>query len=287
MQSNDVEKINLPLEKNYPIGVFDSGVGGLSVLRHLQDALPFEDFIYFADSGFAPYGEKSESTIIERSLAITDYLLQRKIKALVVACNTATVIAINAIREKYPKLILVGVEPGLKPAAQMSQTKVVGVLATQATVQSKKFHALLDMVTETYSVKIIPTACPGLADQIELGEFDSEKTKSMITSYITPLIQAGGDVIALGCTHYPFIADVIQTCAKNLAEKPIAVVDTGVFIAKRLLHLLTESNLLKINQNAGRLVVLSTSDSVELSILVSSFLHKESKIELLSKKELI
>jgi glutamate racemase len=132
--------MTMPFAPDAPIGVFDSGVGGLSVLQHIRQTLPHESLMYFADSGFAPYGEKPESVIIERSFAITDFLLQHHIKALVVACNTATAAAIQLLRQRHPDLIIVGIEPGLKPAAALSQSGIIGVLATQSTLHSKNFR---------------------------------------------------------------------------------------------------------------------------------------------------
>jgi glutamate racemase len=160
---------DMPMAADAPIGIFDSGVGGLSVLRHIHADLPHEHLLYFADSGYAPYGERSETEIVDRSLAIAQFLLAQGAKALVVACNTATAAAISALRGRYPALIVVGIEPGLKPAAQQTRSRQVGVLATRSTLASARFIMLRDQLSAATGVSFHGAACSGLADQIERG----------------------------------------------------------------------------------------------------------------------
>lgn len=221
-----------------PIGIFDSGIGGLSVLRHVHALLPNESLIYFADSGFAPYGDKAEEVIVARTLAVADFLLQQPIKVLVVACNTATAAAIAGLRQRYPQLPVVGVEPGLKPAALQTQSKVVGVLATERTLASAKFKRLQDQVAAASGVRFLPQACRGLADQIEKGALHSPETASLVQQYVAPLLAQGADTLVLGCTHYPFVLPLIeQTVAA--AGKAVGVIDTGAAVARQLQRLLT------------------------------------------------
>jgi glutamate racemase len=236
-----------------PVGVFDSGIGGLSVLRHVLTLLPHEDLLYFADSGFAPYGGKPEEAIVERTLAIADFLVQRGAKALVVACNTATAAAIRALRERYPVLPLVGVEPGLKPAAALTRTKIVGVLATKGTLASGKFNLLREQIGAASGVQFLPQPCIGLADQVEKGELHSAATATLIRGYVAPLIEQGADTLVLGCTHYLFVQPLIEEAARRAGVGPIAIVDTSEPIARQLVRLLAEHGLLRNTQREGRL----------------------------------
>ena len=232
-----------------PVGVFDSGIGGLSVLQHIRHILPHESLIYFADSAFAPYGEKSEADITERCIAVTEFLLQQHIKALVVACNTATAAAIKALRERYPDLIIVGMEPGLKPAATLSQNKIVGVLATQFTLQSEKFNNLRTHISTETAVQFEGQACIGLVNQIEKGELRSVATLKLVRNYVTPLLQAGADTIVLGCTHYPFVSNLIEQVIREFKSENqthstnIQLVDTGLAVAAQLQRLLEQAGL--------------------------------------------
>jgi glutamate racemase len=229
-------------EASSPIGIFDSGVGGLSILRHIHALLPDEALLYFADSGFAPYGEKPEAVIVERALLIADFLLQQHCKAIVVACNTATAAAIAALREKYPSLTVVGVEPGLKPAAAQTKSKIVGVLATERTLASDKFQALHEQQAASGDVRFLQQACVGLADQIEKGELASIQTVSLVRRYVEPLITQGADTLVLGCTHYPFVLEQIETVIKSL-QKEVSIIDTGAAVARHLQRLLEQSHL--------------------------------------------
>ncbi|MEO0315999.1 MAG: glutamate racemase [Pseudomonadota bacterium] len=227
-----------------PIGIFDSGIGGLSVLRHVRTLLPNEELLYFADSGFAPYGEKPESVIVERALGIAAFLLSFNIKAMVVACNTATAAAIAALRERYPDLQVVGVEPGLKPAAALTRSGVVGVLATAGTLASDKFQKLQQQISATTGVTFIAQACNGLADQIEKGELQSRDTAALVQRYVAPLISQRADTLVLGCTHYPFVEPLIARAAAA-ADGTVHLVDTGEPVARQLERLLGQHGLLR------------------------------------------
>lgn len=225
-----------------PIGVFDSGVGGLSVLRHIRSLLPDRDVLYFADSGFAPYGDRSEEEITERTLAIAEFLMQQQSTALVVACNTATAAAISALRQRYPALPLVGVEPGLKPAAALSKSGVVGVLATRSTLASQRFAALQEQITVSTNVRFVAQACVGLADQIEKGELQSAATATLLRRHVEPLIQKGADTLVLGCTHYPFILPLLENIISSLTAHAVTIVDTGAPVARQLQRLLNDAS---------------------------------------------
>lgn len=254
-----------------PIGIFDSGIGGLSVLKYIRTCLPNEQLLYFADSGYAPYGGKPEDEIVARSLAIAEFLMQYKVKALVVACNTATAAAIKALRERYPALPLVGVEPGLKPAAAFTKSGVVGVLATQRTLASEKFNLLREQISAATNVKFLPQACIGLADQVEKGELHSPDTAVLVRRYVEPLIEQGADTLVLGCTHYPFVLPLIEEIAGRITSAPITIVDTGEPIARQLLRLLTERSLLRQN-GPGTIAGFTTGSETALQSAFSRLL---------------
>lgn len=213
---------------NAPIGVFDSGVGGLSVLREIRARLPGESLLYLADSGHVPYGEKSPEFIRARCRAIATFLLEQGAKALVLACNTATAAAVAELRERYPNVPLVGMEPAVKPAAQATRSGVVGVLATTGTLKSAKFAALLDRFAS--DVRVITQPCPGLVECVEAGELDTEATRSLLQGFVEPLIEQGCDTLILGCTHYPFLKPLLA----ELLPATVTLVDTGAAVARHL-----------------------------------------------------
>lgn len=226
------------MEHHAPVGVFDSGLGGLSVLAEIRRLLPNESLLYVADSAYVPYGEKTTEEIIERSLLLSGFLLDRGAKALVVACNTATAAAIQLLRERWPNLIVVGMEPAVKPAATQSRSGKIGVLATTGTLRSAKFAALLERYSS--QVRVFTQPCPGLVERIEAGELHSPATRELLAGYVQPLLDAGCDSLILGCTHYPFIRPLLR----ELVGEQIAIIDTGAAVARRLQSLLAADELL-------------------------------------------
>lgn len=246
-----------------PIGIFDSGIGGLSVLKHIHASLPNELLLYFADSGYAPYGGRSEDDIVARSLAIAEFLMQHDAKALVVACNTATAAAIKALRASYPDLPVVGVEPGLKPAAALTKTGTVGVLATKGTLASEKFRVLHEQIGAATRARFLLQPCVGLADQVEKGELQSAETALMLRRYLEPLIAEGADTLVLGCTHYPFVLPLIEETVAHLTTRPVAIVDTGLPVARQLARLLNERGLQR-ERGPGRIAAYTTGSRTAL-----------------------
>ncbi|MDD5406805.1 MAG: glutamate racemase [Sulfurovaceae bacterium] len=244
------------------VGVFDSGLGGLTVVSAMLRHLKGIDIYYIADTSNAPYGEKTKEQITDFSIAITEYLIHNyKIDALVVACNTATSAAIAELREKYPHLIVVGTEPGLKPAISHSKTKKVGILATPATLNGDKYKSLVNELSNQYSVEVFEQACDGLVQQIEKGETDTPKTISMLQHWLAPMKEANVDTIVLGCTHYPLVSKTIE----KVMSHPVTLVQTADAISMRLLCLLEEKG--HINTGEDHLYIASTgpiqSDMVE------------------------
>lgn len=223
---------------NAPIGVFDSGVGGLSVLREIRARLPNETLFYLADSGHVPYGEKSPEFIRARCRSIAAFLLERGAKALVLACNTATAAGIAELRELYPHLPLVGMEPAVKPAARATRSGVVGVLATTGTLKSAKFAALLDRFAS--DVRVVTQPCPGLVECVEAGELDTPQTRALLERFVQPLLEQGCDTLILGCTHYPFIKPLLL----QMLPPTVALVDTGAAVARHLETVLEDAGLL-------------------------------------------
>ena len=224
--------------KSAPIGVFDSGIGGLTVLDEIQQLLPHETLLYVADCGHIPYGEKTPAFIRERSRVVAEFFRGQGAKAFVIACNTATVAAVADLRSDYPDWPLVGMEPAVKPAAAATRSGVVGVLATTGTLQSAKFAALLDRFAT--DVRVVTQPCPGLVELIEAGDLNSPALRQMLQGYVAPLIEAGCDTIILGCTHYPFLKPLLAT----LLPPSIILIDTGAAVARQLQRLLGERQLL-------------------------------------------
>lgn len=209
------------------IGLFDSGLGGLSVLRALRQLLPQAQLLYIADSANAPYGERDDAFIAGRSLAISEFLLSEGAQAIVVACNTATAMAVHTLRQRWPELPIVGVEPGVKPAVALSRNKRIGVLATPGTLASDKFKRLIEL--HGRDALIVAQPCPGLAKEIEAGQLDSPALRSLVETFSTPLRQAEVDTVVLGCTHYPFVAPLFQ----QVLGAGVQIIDTAEAVARQ------------------------------------------------------
>lgn len=224
------------MPSNAPIGVFDSGVGGLSVLREIHGLLPGESLLYAADCAHIPYGEKDPAFIRERCQQVAEFFLEKGAKAMVLACNTATVAAVNDLRECHAQWPIVGMEPAVKPAAAATKSGVVGVLATTGTLQSARFAALLDRFAST--VKVVTQPCPGLVERVEIGDLTGPLTRALLKGYVAPLLAAGCDTIILGCTHYPFLKPLLR----ELLPAEVTLIDTGSAVARRLSSLIYEKD---------------------------------------------
>jgi len=235
---NKFSTLHSPLSiPKHRIGVFDSGLGGLTIVKSLLQTLSNSTIYYVADTKNAPYGAKSTQEIINYSIDITQYLIDTyNIDALVVACNTATIASIKTLREKFPSLTIIGTEPAIKPACKLTQTKTIGVMATQATLQGDKYQALASKLQGEYEVKIIQKACVGLVEQIEAGQIDTPKTEKMLQEWLEPMKDAGVDAIVLGCTHYPLVSKKILEIMTN---NPILIhsADAIACRVKELLHI--------------------------------------------------
>lgn len=234
-----------------PIGVFDSGVGGLSVLREIRRALPHEDLLYVADSGHAPYGDQPSEFIEGRASAVVRFLLDARVKAITVACNTATVVAVERLRAWCP-VPIVAIEPAIKPAAAATRTGVVGVLATRQTLASPSVARLC--AQHGNGVRILLQACPGLVEQVERGEPDSAATRALLETYLQPLLAERADTLVLGCTHYPFLLPALRA----IAGADVNIIDPAAAVARELARRLEAAGLLASHTRPGRETFLTS-----------------------------
>ncbi|WP_250519364.1 MULTISPECIES: glutamate racemase [unclassified Caballeronia] len=256
-----------------PVGIFDSGLGGLSVLRAVRAILPHERLIYVADSLHAPYGERDDDFIVDRTMAIGEWLVSQGAKALVVACNTATAQSIALVRERLP-IPLVGVEPGVKPAAAVSKSRVVGVLATAVTLRSARFQSLLDRYAG--DCRFICQAGHGLVQAVERCDTSSPALMALLERYIAPMLDAGADTLVLGCTHYPFLDRAIR----DIAGERLQIVDTSVAIARQLDRLLDAHALKNLGAPSDDMPrFCSTADGESQRQLAAALLQLDAKVE--------
>lgn len=249
------------IHKNNPIGIFDSGVGGTSVLKDIISLMPYENTIYLADSKNAPYGQKSEEEIIALSEKNTALLLEKGAKIIVVACNTATTNAINHLRQKY-KLPFVGIEPAIKPAALNTKHRAVGVLATQGTLSSKLFDETKGKFAR--DIKVVEQVGEGLVPLVEQNLMESSKAIELLKKYLQPMIEAHIDYLILGCTHYPYLIPQI----KKLLPNYVQIIDSGKAVARQTKNLLQQNNLLTTSNQPGKHSLFSNADSELLKTLV-------------------
>jgi glutamate racemase len=257
-------------EADRPVGVFDSGVGGLSVFKALRAQLPAEDFVYLADAGFAPYGERGDAFVIERTRAIVRQLRdEHTIKALVIACNTATAAAIHLVRTEHPDLPLIGIEPALKPAVALSKTRRIGVMATRGTVASAKLRALHDSLKGRAEFILQP--CDGLADAIQ--NHDVAQISALCRGYTQAIGPFGGqpgqiDTLVLGCTHYAFAWDTLQA----LVGPDVHLIETGEPVARQARRLLEAAGQLRQGDVPGRITLLTTGQQEALKVAAQRWL---------------
>lgn len=254
----------------HPIGVFDSGVGGISVLRELVALMPNENFIYFGDSANAPYGTKSLEQVVKLVCEDADYLYQKSVKALVVACNTATSAAIGILREKYKDIPVIGIEPALKPAVLCKEHPVVLVMATPMTVREKKFQNL--MIRFETEAQIIPLPCPGLMEFVERGELEGEMLENYLRELFAPFEKV--DAVVLGCTHYPFVKKMI----KKVLGKETLLFDGGAGTARETKRQLENRQLLNLSDEKGQIVFENSANKEQLIRLCEDLLNYEEKI---------
>ena len=239
---------------NSPIAIFDSGVGGLSVLKAIRQQLPTEHVLYFADQAHVPYGPRTLKEVQQFSDAITRYFLNQGAKLVVVACNTASAAALHYLRQQFPGIPFVGMEPAVKPAAEHTQSGVVGVLATPATFQGELYASVVERFAS--HVEIIQDTCPGLVEQIEVGNFSGEQPRAILTQALTPMLVRGIDTVVLGCTHYPFVIPMI----KEIAGPDVQVIDPAPAVARQVSRLLTQMGLANPDDANGETSYLTSGN---------------------------
>jgi glutamate racemase len=262
------------MPSDHPIGIFDSGIGGLSVLEHIRELLPSEHLIYVSDRAHLPYGDKNKDYILERSKTITQFLLSQQVKAIVIACNTATAAAIKQLRENYP-IPIVGMEPGVKPAIRHSRNGMIGVLATQGTLSSHKFKTLLHQHSNGSEVIICP--CHGWVEAIEHNGQDHHATIKLVTQQLQPILDSGVDTLVLGCTHYPFLK---QTIVKT-AGPAVSIIDTGPAVAKQLCRRLAELDLLCTETTPGCEAFWCSAAPLQTQSLIERLRRKPTQVQAL------
>lgn len=245
-----------------PIGVFDSGVGGLSVLRMMRAQMPGEDMLYFGDQGHVPYGPRPMQQIQHFSEGITRFLLARGAKLIVVACNTASAAALKHLRGKFPEVPFVGMEPAVKPAAEYTRTGVVGVLATPATFQGALYASVVERFAS--GVQVLQHTCPGLVGQIEQGDLDGPRTRAILEDALLPMLEKHIDTVVLGCTHYPFVIPLIQ----QIVGVNVRVIDPAPAVAKQVGRLLEAGGIKHTAPGVGTVRFFTSGDAEAFLALV-------------------
>lgn len=236
------------------IGVFDSGVGGLSILKEIRRILPGEDLLYLADSAHCPYGTKPVPEIRARSLEVAAFLVESGVKAVVVACNSASVAGLDQVREAYPQIPIVGVEPALKPAHNQTRNGRIGVLATSLTLKGDRFSLLVEKYGA--DVQVFTQPAPGLVELVENGELDTPEAEKLLRQYLTPLLKEQVDTLVLGCTHYPFLRETIE----KICGPSVTVIDTGLAVAKQTLRVLEQNRILNPKTSGGKEAFYTSGD---------------------------
>ncbi|MFA6386484.1 MAG: glutamate racemase [Candidatus Paceibacterota bacterium] len=251
------------------IGVFDSGVGGLWILKHLEQEIPDYNYIFFGDQGHVPYGVKSLDEIKIYSEEITKFLINKGCKIIVIACNTASAAALKYLREKFPDILFVGMEPAVKKAVEMTTTGVVGVLATPATFDGELYNSVVERFAQ--NVEIHKDTCLELVERIEKGDFDSKETKIILENALKPMLLDGIDTVVLGCTHYPFVIPAI----KAIVGSEVNVIDPTPAIVRQVSHLLTDSGLISKNKDEKKISIFTSRDGVGIKIILEKLFNKE------------
>lgn len=249
--------------KNRPIGIFDSGLGGTSIWKEIVERLPNESTIYLADGKNAPYGEKPNQEIINLSIKNTEILIQKGCKLIVVACNTATTIAIKTLRHKY-SIPFIGIEPAIKPASLNSETKVIGILATKGTLSSALFQETSSLYAK--GIRVIEKEGKGIVELIENGKLDSSDMRELLIKYLTPMVKENIDYLVLGCSHYPYLIPILR----EFLPSKVKIIDSGMAVAKQTESILIQNNLKSNASSTANHHFYTNSDVDLLSRFVGS-----------------
>lgn len=255
-----------------PIGIFDSGVGGLSVMAAVRQLLPDEDLIYLADQAHVPYGSRSLEQVRSFSEGIASLFITQNVKLIVVACNTASAAALHYLREIFPQIPFVGMEPAVKPAAETTRSGIVGVLATPATFQGELYASVIDRFAA--GVEVLQNTCPGLVMEIDQGNLTTPRVFSILEKALRPMLEEGIDTVVLGCTHFPFVIPVIET----IVGPDVRVIDPSPAIARQVQHLLDEGSLHNPGSSPGQVRYLTTGDSTHLENLLPRLVGRSADV---------
>ncbi len=253
------------------VGVFDSGVGGLSIIREIHQLLPQAPLFYIADQAHVPYGKRQLEEILAFSLAISRFLISKGARVIVVACNTASAAALSALRETLPGMPFVGMEPAVKPATQQTENGIVGVLATPATFQGRMYSTLVERFAQ--NVRLLTNTLPGLVEAVERGELDSPATHRILEAAIKPMLAEGADTLVLGCTHFPFVLPLIR----EIAGPDVKVIDPAPAIARRTAYLLEQSSISFTDIPEAKPVFATTGDAAKFKSAVHNLLNIETE----------
>jgi len=256
-----------------PIGIFDSGVGGLSVLRAIRAQMPNESVIYFGDQGHIPYGPRPMEQIRDFSEAITKFLLEQNAKIIVVACNTASAAALKYLREKFPAVQFVGMEPAVKPAAETTQTGKVGVLATPATFQGALYASVVERFAN--GVELFQNTCSGLVQQIEQGNMSGDETRRILNDALLPMLEKNIDTVVLGCTHYPFVIPLIE----KIVGDQVRVLDPSSSVALQVKRLLEAGGMRSESDSKASIKLFTSGDPEVLKSQLPILLGEDGEVE--------
>jgi len=261
-----------PMSSTNPIGVFDSGVGGLSVLRAIRQLIPAENVIYFGDQGHVPYGPRPMEQVRAFSEEITRFLLGEGAMLIVVACNTASAAALRILRQHFTDVKFVGMEPAVKPAVETTHTGVVGVLATPATFQGILYASVVERFAN--GVELLENTCPGLVQEIEKGNLEGKEAREILESALRPMLEKNIDTVVLGCTHYPFVIPLI----KQIVGDSIRVIDPAPAVARQVQRLIDAAGTKNIS-DPGRIKLYTSGDAVIFRSLLPKLLGETGKVE--------
>lgn len=256
-----------------PIGIFDSGVGGLSVLRAIRAQMPNESVIYFGDQGHIPYGPRPMEQIRDFSEAITKFLLEQNAKIIVVACNTASAAALKYLREKFPAVQFVGMEPAVKPAAETTQTGKVGVLATPATFQGALYASVVERFAN--GVELFQNTCSGLVQQIEQGNMSGDETRRILNDALLPMLEKNIDTVVLGCTHYPFVIPFIE----EIVGEKVRVIDPAPSVARQVKRLLEAGGMRGESDSKAGIKLFTSGDPEVLKSQLPILLREDGDVK--------
>jgi glutamate racemase len=262
----------MSISSNSPIGIFDSGVGGISVLRAIREQMPEESIIYFGDQGHIPYGPRPMQQIRDFSETITSFLLKQDAKIIVVACNTASAAALRDLRANFPVVPFVGMEPAVKPAAEHTHTGKVGVLATPATFQGALYASVVERFAQ--EVELFQNTCPGLVQEIERGNLSGDTTRRILKDALLPMLEKNIDTVVLGCTHYPFVIPVIQ----EIAGDGVRVIDPAPAVARQAARLLEAKGMRNKSRLKGTLRFYTSGDPDALKALLPTLLGETGEV---------